>query len=149
MRRSPHGAAAERRVGDQPVLLTPSVKAIETGDGAVPACGRYPVIGLVAASLTMIGVDIVAGRSPHGLAAGIEKAKPDNDIIGIGAKRVPRADARQRQVEKEAIQIGIIERVAAQDQRHMRIEAPGLAALANSNDRHRREALPPAPQPGS
>src|SRR3546814_21149436 len=72
----------------------------------------------------MIGVDIVAGRSTHGLAAGIEKAKPDNDIIGIGAKRVPRADARQRQGEKEAIQIGIIERVDAQDQRQMRIEAP-------------------------
>ena len=45
MRRSPHGAAAERRVGDQPLLFTPTVKAIETGDGAVPACGRYPVIG--------------------------------------------------------------------------------------------------------
>ncbi|KAH1544834.1 hypothetical protein KXX17_001823, partial [Aspergillus fumigatus] len=58
------------------------------------------------------------------------KAKPDNDIIGIGAKRVPRADVRQRQVEKEAIQIGIIKRVAALDQRHMRIEALGLAALA-------------------
>ena len=115
LRRSPHGAAAERRVGDQPLLLAPTVKAIEAGDGAVPACRRYPVIGIVAASLTMIGVDIVAGRSPHGLAAGIEKAKPDYDIIGIGAKRVPRADARQRQVEKEAIQIGIIERVAAQD----------------------------------
>src|SRR3546814_2034547 len=101
MRRSPHGAAAERRVGDQPVLLTPSVKAIETGDGAVPACGRYPVIGLVAASLTMIGVDIVAGRSPHGLAAGIEKAKPHNDLIGIGAKRLPRADAHHRQIGRE------------------------------------------------
>jgi hypothetical protein len=148
LRRSPHGAAAERRVGDQPLLLAPTVKAIEAGDGAVPACRRYPVIGIVAASLTMIGVDIVAGRSPHGLAAGIEKTKPDYDIIGVGAKRVPRADARQRQVEKEAIQIGIVERVVALDQRHMRIEAPGLATLANSNDRHRREALP-GPPPGS
>jgi hypothetical protein len=92
MRRSPYGAAAERRVGDQPLLLAPAVKAIEAGDGAVPACRRDPVIGIVAASLTMIGVDIVAGRSPHGLAAGIEKAKPDYDIIGVGAKRVPRAD---------------------------------------------------------
>src|SRR3546814_7469360 len=81
----------------------------------------------------MIGIDIVAGRSPHGLAAGIEKAEPDRNIIGVGAKRVPRADPRQRQVEKEAIQIGIIERVTAQDQRHMRIETLGLAALANSN----------------
>src|SRR3546814_9464196 len=70
-------------------------------------------------------------------------------IIGVGAKRVPRADPRQRQVEKEAIQIGIIERVTAQDQRHMRIETLGLAALANSNDRHRRETLPPDPPPGS
>src|SRR3546814_15417492 len=52
---------------------------------------------------------------------------------GRGAKRVPRADARQRQVEKEAIQIGIIERVAAQDQRHMRIEAPGLAARSEEH----------------
>src|SRR3546814_5987103 len=83
------------------------------------------------------------------LAAGIEKAEPDRNIIGVGAKRVPRADPRQRQVEKEAIQIGIIERVTAQDQRHMRIETLGLAALANSNDRHRRETLPPAPPPGS
>ena len=115
LRRSPHGAAAERRVGDQPLLLAPAVEAIEAGDSPVPACRRDPVIGLVAASLTMIGIDIVAGRSPHGLAAGIEKAEPDRNIIGVGAKRVPRADPRQRQVEKEAIQIGIIERVAAQD----------------------------------
>src|SRR3546814_13952313 len=111
--------------------------------GAVPACRWDPVIGLIAAALTVIGVYSAAGRGPHGLAAGIEKAKPDYDIIGIGAKRVPRADARQRQVEKEAIQIGIIERIVPQDQRHMRIEALGLAALANSNDRHRRETLPP------
>ena len=149
LRRLPHGAAAERRIGDPPLLLAPAVEAIEAGDGAVPACRRYPVIGIVAASLTMIGVDIVAGRSPHGLAAGIEKAKPDYDIIGIGAKRVPRSNTRQRQVEKEAIQIGIIERIVPQDQRHMRIEALGLAALANSNDRHRRETLPPDPPPGS
>src|SRR3546814_15826010 len=72
-----------------------------------------------------------------------------SDLIGVGAKRVPRADPRQRQVEKEAIQIGIIERVTAQDQRHMRIETLGLAALANSNDRHRRETVPPDPPPRS
>src|SRR3546814_10525116 len=71
--------------------------------------------------------------------------RSDRNIIGVGAKRVPRADPRQRQVEKEAIQIGIIERVTAQDQRHMRIETLGLAALANSNDRHRRETIPPDP----
>ena len=29
----------------------------------------------------------------------------------------------------------------------MRIEASGLAALANSNDRHQRETLPPDPHP--
>ncbi|BBB10649.1 transcriptional regulator [Sphingopyxis sp. EG6] len=62
---------------------------------------------------------------------------------------MPRTDPRQRQVEKEAIQIGMIERIATQDQRHMRIEAPGLAPLANSNDRHRRETLPPDPPPGN
>src|SRR3546814_2850731 len=66
------------------------VGAIEAGDSPVPACRRDPVIGLVAASLTMIGIDIVTGRSPHGLAAGIEKAEPDRNIIGVGAKRVPR-----------------------------------------------------------
>src|SRR3546814_13250663 len=83
----------------------------------------------------MIGIDIVAGRSPHGLAAGIEKAEPDRNIIGVGAKRVPRADPRQRQVEKEAIQIGSIERVTAQEQRHMRIESLGLAAIGRESCR--------------
>src|SRR3546814_7892943 len=98
-----------------------------------PACRRYPVPSLIAASRPMIAVDIVAGRPPYRLATGVEKAKPHHDIIGVGAKRMTRADPRQRQIEKEAIQIGIIERIAALDQRHMRIEALGLAALANSN----------------
>src|SRR3546814_7541125 len=62
LRRSPHGAAPERRGGDQPVLRAPAVEAIGAGDSPVPACRRDPVIGLVAASLTMIGIDIVAGR---------------------------------------------------------------------------------------
>ena len=110
--------------------------------------GNFPVIGLVAASLTMIGINVVAGRSPHGLAVGIEKAKPDYDIIGVGAKRVPRADARQRQIEKEAIQITIVQRGAAQDQRHVGVEAFSLAALANSDYRHQRKTLP-RPPPGS
>jgi hypothetical protein len=65
MRRSPYSAPTERRFGNQPLALTPAVKAIEAGDGAVPACRVDPVIGVVAAPLTMIGVDIVAGRSPH------------------------------------------------------------------------------------
>jgi len=60
-----------------------------------------------------------------------------------------RTDACQRQIEKEAIQIGIIERIAAQNQRDMRVEAVGLAPLTHSNDRHPREALPPDPPPGS
>src|SRR3546814_9552019 len=38
LRRSPYCAAAERRVGDQPLLLAPAIEAIEAGDGSVPAC---------------------------------------------------------------------------------------------------------------
>src|SRR3546814_13835023 len=53
LHRLPHGAAAERRIGDQPLLLAPAVEAIEAGDGAVPACRCDPVIGLIAASLTV------------------------------------------------------------------------------------------------
>src|SRR3546814_1558216 len=113
LRRSPYCAAAERRVGDQPLLLAPAIEAIEAGDGSVPACRRYPVPSLIAASRPMIAVDIVAGRPPYRLATGVEKAKPHHDIIGVGAKRMTRADPRQRQIEKEAIQIGIIERIAA------------------------------------
>jgi hypothetical protein len=61
---------------------------------------------------------------------------------------VPRADVRQRQVEKEAIQIGIIKRVAALDQRHMRIEALGLAALVSKMiDTGAKPS--PGPPPGS
>src|SRR3546814_6028460 len=85
----------------------PAIEAIEAGDGSVPACRRYPVPSLIAASRPMIAVDIVAGRPPYRLATGVEKAKPHHDIIGVGAKRMTRADPRQRQIEKEAIKIRI------------------------------------------
>src|SRR3546814_18262797 len=96
LRRSPHGAAVKRRVGDQPLLLAPAVEAIEAGDSPVPACRRAPVIGLVAASLTMIGIDIVTGRSPHGLAASLTTAKPEPHTIGAVALRVPRTEPTPR-----------------------------------------------------
>src|SRR3546814_9456574 len=83
LRRSPHGAAVKRRVGDQPLLLAPAVEAIEAGDSPVPACRRDPVIGLVAASLTMIGIDIVTGRSPHGLAAGIRSEEHTSELQSL------------------------------------------------------------------
>src|SRR3546814_4791370 len=66
-----------------------------------PACRRYPVPSLIAASRPMIAVDIVAGRPPYRLATGVEKAKPHHDIIGVGAKRMTRADPRQRQRSEE------------------------------------------------
>src|SRR3546814_5469216 len=104
LRRSPYCAAAERRVGDQPLLLAPAIEAIEAGDGSVPACRRYPVPSLIAASRPMIAVDIVAGRPPYRLATGVEKAKPHHDIIGVGAKRITRADPRPWQIENEPLQ---------------------------------------------
>src|SRR3546814_18711390 len=88
-----------RRVGDQPLLLAPAIEAIEAGDGPVPACRRYPVPSLIAASRPMIAVDIVAGRPPYRLATGVEKAKPNHDIKGVGAKRMTRPDPSPRQIE--------------------------------------------------
>src|SRR3546814_5071939 len=43
LRRSPHGAAVKRRVGDQTLLLAPAVEAIEAGDSPVPARSEEPV----------------------------------------------------------------------------------------------------------
>ena len=70
------------------------VEAIKAGDGPVPACRRDPLTSIAAPTRTMISLDIVAGRSPYGLAASIEKAKPDCHIIGLGAKRMPRSNPR-------------------------------------------------------
>src|SRR3546814_17857256 len=110
-----------------------------------PACRRYPVPSLIAASRPMIAVDIVAGRPPYRLATGVAKAKPHHDIIGVGAKRLTRADPRQRQIAKEAIQIGIIASIAASDQRHISITTSCLAALATSNNRNPPANTPPPP----
>ena len=94
LRRSPHGTTVERCLGDQPLPLAPAIEAIKAGDGPVPACRRDPLTSIAAPTRTMISLDIVAGRSPYGLAASIEKAKPDCHIIGLGAKRMPRSNPR-------------------------------------------------------
>src|SRR3546814_2041589 len=74
---------------------------------ALPISRAGTALGLFA-----VPFDIVAGRPPYRLATGVEKAKPHHDIIGVGAKRMTRADPRQRQIEKEAIQIGKIGRAS-------------------------------------
>src|SRR3546814_12614467 len=62
LRRSPYCAAAERRLGAQPLLLAPAKDGLEAGGGSVPACRRYPVPGLTPASRPMSAVDPVRGK---------------------------------------------------------------------------------------
>lgn len=54
--------------------------------------------------------DISAGSSPHGLVANFrEEAQPNHDVVAVGAKRVTGADPVERQVEKEAINVGVVQ----------------------------------------
>ena len=100
---------SERTGPDQAFQLRPSVKLLERSDTAVPGCGGYPCTRFRAPACTMERIDIRAHGGPDRLAAsGVQKPDPHRDVIAVGAQRVGRAHAVQRQIKEEAVEVGVV-----------------------------------------
>ncbi len=71
---------------------------------------------------------------PDCFVAGISKeTQPNGDVIAVGAQGMSRAHSIKGQIEEEAIDIGVVERTASQDPRHMGIEAIRNPPLLDRN----------------
>lgn len=98
----------------------------------------------------MIGRDIVAISVPDRLAARlIEKARPQHDVVAVGAQRVSRARAIGGKIAEEAVELDIVKRAVPKDDRHIPVAArPRLL----QRDHWRTEVIcepSPRPPPGA
>nr|QEG98065.1 hypothetical protein AgrTiT37_00102 [Agrobacterium tumefaciens] len=74
----------------------------------------------------MEGFDISAGGFPDRLVTNLgEEAQPNHDVIAVGAQRMTGTNSVERQVEKEAINVGVIQFTPSQNTRHIGIEPVG------------------------
>lgn len=111
--------------------------------------------GLRPATNSMVRKDVATVTLPCGLAAGFrKKADPDEDVITVRTKGVPRANAIERKIADETIQIRIIDRPVPKDHRDVHIKAVSPSALLNGDVRSRRYLvhkfnLPPDPIRGA
>ena len=113
----------ERSGCNQPLQLGPAVKLLERGDRAVPRRGGYPEAGIGTPARTMEGGHVRALGQPDGLAAGLgQEPHPHHHVIAAGAQRMGRAHAIQRQVQEEAIEIGVVDSTVAQNDRDMGVD---------------------------
>jgi hypothetical protein len=72
----------------------------------------------------VIGKNVVPVGLPYRLGAGFRKeANPDKDVIAIGTKRMAGANAVEREVTEETIQIRIVKCPVPEDHRNMGVEA--------------------------
>ena len=145
---------SERTGPDQAFQLRPSVKLLERSDAAVPGCGGDARTGILAPACTMERIDIRARGGPDRLAAsGVQKPDPHRDVIAVGAQRVGRAHAVQRQVKEEAVEVGVVGNAVAENDRNVAVETFRRSTLLDGDVRNRRLVihrlfnLPPDPHP--
>ena len=80
--------------------LCPSIKLLECGNRPIPRCGRDASTDILAMASPMKRGDVTTLRFPDTVAARLlKKANPDHNVVAIGAKRMPRLQAVQRQVQ--------------------------------------------------
>ncbi|BCH19540.1 hypothetical protein MesoLjLa_63910 (plasmid) [Mesorhizobium sp. L-2-11] len=102
----------------------PPIHTVEAGDGTIPGSSRDALSDLRTAPNPVIGKDVLPTSLPYGLGAGFrKKADPDKDIIAVGTKGMVRANAVERQVAEETIQIRIVERPVPEDHWDMGVKA--------------------------
>ena len=78
----------------------------------------------------MEGFDISARSFPDSLVADFgQEAQPNHDVVALGAKRMTGANSVERQVEKEAINVGVAKFTASHNTWHIGIEAIGVPPL--------------------
>jgi hypothetical protein len=80
----------------------------------------------------MEGGDVCAFSRPNGLAAGLgQEPDPDHHVISVGAQRMGRAYAIQWQIQKKAIEIGVVKRAVTQNDRDVSVEPVGIPTFLN------------------
>ena len=121
---TPRVPVGERGGRDQPLKLGPAVELLERGDRAVPRGGGYPEAGIGAPARTMENGHVRALGQPDGLTTGLgEEPHPDHHVIAVGTQRMGRAHAVQRQIQQEAIEIGVVKSAVAQNDRDVGVES--------------------------
>ena len=147
---------SERCFARQTFMDRPAVKPIEASDCSVPGARRDALLRILAPSRSVIGKDVLSVRIPDGLAAGVGKEpNPDQNIVAIGAKGMARPHATEGKVEKEAIEMRIVERPVSENHRDVSIETVGGSLLLNCDVGRRDSNIhslfnpSPGPHPGA
>ena len=147
----------ERAGSDQAFQLRPSVKLLERSDATVPGRGGDARTSIRAPPRTMERIDIHPRGGPDRLAAGgVQKSDPHRDVIAVGAQRVGRANAVERQVKEETVEGGVVRDAVAENDRNVAVETFRRSALLDRDNGRRRQRkvihglwspLPPDPNP--
>src|SRR5271166_5109331 len=136
----PHLAMGERAGPDQAFQLRPSVKLLERSDATVPGRGGDTRTSIFAPPCTMKRIDIHARSRPDRLAAGgVQKSNPHCDVIAVGAQRVGRANAVERQVKEETVEGGVVRDAVAENDRNVAVETFRRSALLDRDNGRRRQ----------
>src|SRR5208282_95232 len=153
----PDLAMGERDGPDQAFQLRPSVKLLERSDATVPGRGGDARTSIRAPPRTMERIDIHPRGGPDRLAAGgVQKSDPHRDVIAVGAQRVGRANAVERQVKEETVEGGVVRDAVAENDRNVAVETFRRSALLDRDNGRRRQRkvihglvrpFPPDPNP--
>ncbi|CAM5761051.1 hypothetical protein LMIY3S_00001 [Labrys miyagiensis] len=100
------GAVAEGRDRDDSFLDSPAIELVERGNAPVPARSRDAVGSCRQPTRPVKGQDIVAAGLPDRLAAAPfdKKARPDENVAGVGAPRVRRSRSHSRTGTKDRLE---------------------------------------------
>src|SRR5271165_6677709 len=85
-------------------------------------------------------IDIHLRGGPDCLAAGgVQKSNPHCDVIAVGAQRVGRANAVERQVKEETVEGGVVRDAVAENDRNVAVETYRRSALLDRDNGRRRQ----------
>src|SRR5271165_6922219 len=130
---------------------------VPRSNATVPGRGGDTRTSIFAPPCTMKRIDIHARSRPDRLAAGgVQKSNPHCDVIAVGAQRVGRANAVERQVKEETVEGGVVRDAVAENDRNVAVETFRRSALLDRDNGRRRQRkvihglcspLPPDPNP--
>jgi hypothetical protein len=76
----------------------------------------------------------------------VQKSDPHRDVIAVGAQRVGRANAVERQVKEETVEGGVLRDAVAEDDRNVAVETFRRSALLDRDNGRRRQRSSPLPR---